>query len=79
MSDDERRAPLEQVVQLTLDYLPDRYGKALELKYLEGLTVEEIAEQLGDGVVAVQSLLARARAAFRKGFAEVRRELEVMR
>lgn len=71
------RLALEQVVQLTLDYLPDRYSRALEWKYLEGLSVEEIAERLGDGVVAVQSLLARARSAFRKGFAEVRKEQEL--
>jgi RNA polymerase sigma-70 factor (ECF subfamily) len=70
------RLALEQVVQLTLDYLPDRYSRALEWKYLEGLSVEEIAERFGEGVIAVQSLLARARAAFRKGFAEIRREQE---
>ncbi len=70
------RLALEQVVQLTLDYLPDRYSKALEWKYLEGLSVEEIAERFGEGVIAVQSLLARARAAFRKVFAEIRREQE---
>lgn len=70
------RLALEQIVQLTLDYLPDKYGKALEWKYLEGLSVEEIADRFGDGVIAVQSLLARARTAFRKGFTEIRREQE---
>jgi RNA polymerase sigma-70 factor (ECF subfamily) len=68
------RVALEQVVQLTLDYLPDKYSKALEWKYLEGLTVEEIAERFGSGVIAAQSLLARARSAFRRGFAEIRKE-----
>ena len=77
--DETDRLALEQIVQLTLDYLPDKYGKALEWKYLEGLTVEEIAERFGDGVIAVQSLLARARSAFRQGFAEIRREQEVLR
>lgn len=72
------RLALEQVVQLTLDYLPERYARALEWKYLEGLSVEEIAERMGDGVIAVQSLLARARSAFRKGFSEVRREQEAL-
>lgn len=70
------RIALEQVVQLTLDYLPERYSRALEMKYLEGLSVEEIAERFGEGAIAVQSLLARARSAFRKGFSEVRREQE---
>ena len=77
--DESDRLALEQTVQLTLDYLPDKYGKALEWKYLEGLSVEEIAERFGDGVVAVQSLLARARTAFRRGFADVRQEQELLR
>ncbi len=77
--EDSERLALEQLVQLTLDSLPDRYGKALEWKYLEGLSVEEIAERFGDGVVAVQSLLARARGAFRKGFADLRMEHEASR
>lgn len=77
--DEAERLAVEQMVQLTLDYLPDKYGKALEWKYLEGLSVEEIAERFGDGVIAVQSLLARARSAFRQGFAELRREQELLR
>jgi RNA polymerase sigma-70 factor (ECF subfamily) len=76
--DSGERLALEQVVQLTLDYLPEKYSKALEWKYLEGLTVEEIAERIGSGVVAAQSLLARARTAFRRGFAEVRKEQGAM-
>jgi RNA polymerase sigma-70 factor (ECF subfamily) len=55
-------------VQLTLDYLPGRYGDLLEWKYLHGLTVIEIAERLGHSVKAVESMLTRARAAFREGF-----------
>ena len=72
--DSTDRLALEQVVQLTLDYLPDKYSRALEWKYLEGLSVEEIADRIGSGVIAAQSLLARARGAFRRGFAEVRKE-----
>ena len=67
---------IEKLVQLTLDYLPDKYGKALEWKYLEGLSVEEIAARLGTGVIATQSLLARARKAFRRGFLDVKQELD---
>jgi len=69
------RMTLEKVVQLTLDYLPENYSRALEWKYLEGLSVDEIAGRLGTGVVAAQSMLARARTAFRKGFREVQHEL----
>ena len=67
---------LTRIVQLTLDYLPDRYGKVLEWKYLEGLSVKEIAARLDTGGLAAQSLLARARTAFREAFAELQHELE---
>lgn len=56
-------------VQITLDYLPDRYGDVLEWKYLQGLSVNEIAERLATTPKAVESTLTRARQAFREGFA----------
>jgi RNA polymerase sigma-70 factor (ECF subfamily) len=62
------RLELARLVQVTLDHLPGRYGDALEWKYLQGLSVEEIAERLGLGYKAVESLLTRARQAFRDGF-----------
>ena len=75
-SDEVDRLSTEKLVQLTLDYLPDRYGKALEWKYLEGLSVSEIADRLGTGSIATQSLLARARRAFRRAFRDVQQELQ---
>ena len=60
---------LAERVQITLDYLPDRYGDVLEWKYLQGLSVNEIAERLGSTPKAVESTLTRARQAFREGFA----------
>jgi len=64
------RRDLARLVQLTLDYLPARYGDVLEWKYIQGLTMQEIAERLGGGSVkAIESLLTRARDAFREGFA----------
>jgi RNA polymerase sigma-70 factor, ECF subfamily len=50
----------------TLNQLPERYALALEAKYGDGLSVEEIAKMLGVTTVAAQSLLARAREAFRE-------------
>lgn len=64
---DARR--LAERVQITLDYLPDRYGDVLEWKYLQGLSVNEIAERLASTPKAVESTLTRARQAFREGFA----------
>jgi len=60
---------LSRLVQVVLDRLPARYGSALEWKYLEGLSVKEIAERLGLSPKAAESLLTRARDAFREGFA----------
>jgi RNA polymerase sigma-70 factor (ECF subfamily) len=61
------RAELGRLVHAVLDRLPNRYGEALEWKYVEGRSVEEISERLGIGQTAAQSLLARARVAFREG------------
>jgi RNA polymerase sigma-70 factor (ECF subfamily) len=65
------RAELGRLVHAVLDRLPNRYGEALEWKYVEGHTVEEIGDRLGIGHVAAQSLLARARVAFREGLEAV--------
>ena len=61
------RAELGRLVHAVLDRLPNRYGEALEWKYVEGRSLEEIGERLGIGQTAAQSLLARARIAFREG------------
>jgi RNA polymerase sigma-70 factor (ECF subfamily) len=63
-----QRRELSRLVQVTLDHLPGRYGDALEWKYLQGLSVDEIAARLGLGSKAAESLLTRARQAFREGF-----------
>jgi RNA polymerase sigma-70 factor (ECF subfamily) len=62
------RRELSSLVQLTLDHLPGRYGDVLEWKYIQGLSVSEIAERLGLGYKAAESLLTRARGAFREAF-----------
>lgn len=64
-------AETSQIVRSMLDRLPNRYGDVLEWKYVEGMTVEEIAQALGVGVIAAQSLLARARRAFREALETV--------
>jgi len=58
----------QALVQLILDHLPGDYGQVLEWKYMHGYSVEEIAKELATTPVAVQSMLARARAAFRKQY-----------
>jgi RNA polymerase sigma-70 factor (ECF subfamily) len=65
------RAEVGRLVQTVLDRLPARYGDALEWKYVEGRSVEEIGERLGIGHTAAQSLLARARVSFREALEKV--------
>lgn len=59
------RAEVIQTVQHALDRLPARYAQALELKYIDGFSSKEIAERFHMADAAAQSLLARARRAFR--------------
>src|SRR5262245_14915156 len=60
-----------RLVQSVLDRLPPSYGDVLEWKYIEGRSVEEIGAKLGIGHTAAQSLLARARTAFREALETV--------
>lgn len=55
-------------VRATLEYLPTRYSTALEMKYLQGASVAEIGAALNVSSKAAESLLTRARTAFREGF-----------
>ena len=65
------RADTGRIVQLVLDHLPPRYSRALEWKYLEELSVGDIAGRLQCTPKAAESLLTRARDAFRDAFAAV--------
>ena len=56
------------IVQRVLDHLPPRYAAALEWKYIDELSVQDIAGRLGLGLKAAESLLTRARRAFRDAF-----------
>lgn len=64
-------AETRRLVQSVLDRLPGRYGDILEWKYIEGESVEEIGRRLGVGHTAAQSMLARARTAFREALETV--------
>lgn len=65
------RAETRQLIQSVLDRLPARYGDVLEWKYVEDQSVEEIGQRLGVGHIAAQSMLARARTAFREALETV--------
>jgi RNA polymerase sigma-70 factor (ECF subfamily) len=57
---------VRRLVQATVDSLPDHYSAILEWKYIDGRSVDDIARQLDVGVKAAESLLTRARTAFRE-------------
>ncbi len=65
------RKELQRLVQVTLDSLPCHYGNALEWKYIEGCPVKEIGNRLQLSAKAAESLLTRARQAFRDGFTSI--------
>src|SRR5262245_53268586 len=48
--------------------LPEHYERVLRMKYLDGRTVDEIAAAEAETPKAVESLLTRARAAFRTAY-----------
>ncbi len=58
---------VRHLVHVVLDHLPTRYSQVLELKYIQGLSVKEIAAATDTRPKAVESLLARARVAFKDG------------
>jgi len=62
------RAETAELVHLALDRLPPSYARAMEWRYLEGLEVTEIAYRLNSSYKAAESLLSRARKAFREAY-----------
>lgn len=62
------RAEIADLVRAALERLPKPYGEALQSQYVEYRSVAEIGQRFGIGRIAAQSLLARARVAFRAAF-----------
>ena len=64
LADEVRRSVLQ-----TLDALDEEHRLVLEWKYVDSLSVREIAERLGRSERAVEAMLYRARDSFRAAFA----------
>jgi len=62
------QAEVSRLVKVALDHLPALYADALESKYVHGMSVREIAKRIGRSSKAVESILSRAREAFRDSF-----------
>ena len=70
---DADRAELRRAVRAALDSLPGKQKAAVVLCLYEGFTGKEAANILGISVLAVQSLLVRARGTLRVSLAELLR------
>jgi RNA polymerase sigma-70 factor (ECF subfamily) len=55
-------------IAAALAALPEHYERVLQAKYVDGRSVQEIAEDSGQSFKAVESLLTRARQAFRDAY-----------
>ncbi len=58
-------------IHWALDQLPENYGNVIEWKYIEGLSVTQIAQRLNLSQAATQSILFRARMAFQACYGEL--------
>ena len=59
---------IRRAIAVTMDHLPSLYADTLEAKYVRDLSVNEIARLIGKSAKATESILTRARAAFRDSF-----------
>lgn len=71
-----RREETRELVNATMSQLPPHYRAALECKYVEGRSVREMAELQSVSEKAAESLLSRAREAFRATFLAISRNIE---
>jgi RNA polymerase sigma-70 factor, ECF subfamily len=66
------REQVRESIRAALDYLPAAYADILEWKYVRDMSVADIALKLGRSPKAAESLLTRAREAFREAFTLLR-------
>ena len=69
------REETREIVNATMSQLPVHYRSALEAKYVSQRSVREIAGDQATSEKAIESLLTRARQAFRETFQALTRSL----
>ncbi len=69
------REETREMVNTAMSQLPPHYGQALEAKYLQGKSVRELASLWRMSEKAAESLLTRAREAFRATFLTLAKNL----
>jgi RNA polymerase sigma-70 factor (ECF subfamily) len=70
-----RREETREMVNVTMSQLPPHYREALEAKYVHGCSVRDLATNGHSTEKAIESLLSRARKAFRDTFLALSRAL----
>ncbi len=68
------QSELSRLIRVTLDHLPALYADSLECKYVHGFSVRTIATRIGKSEKATESILTRARLAFRECFKSLTQE-----
>ena len=71
-----QREETRELVNVTMSQLPPHYREALEAKYVNGHSVRDLAALWRQTEKAVESLLTRARKAFRASFLALNKTLE---
>jgi RNA polymerase sigma-70 factor (ECF subfamily) len=77
-SSDVENEEVKDITNAVLSALPPHYQKSLIAKYVNGLTVEQIADEMKMGFKAVESLLTRARESFKQAFLLVTEEKDMI-
>ena len=62
------RSEQQERIAATLDSLPDTLRTALIMRDMDGLSYQDIADDLGIGLSAVKMRIKRAREAFREAY-----------
>jgi RNA polymerase sigma-70 factor, ECF subfamily len=70
------REETRDMVNMTMSQLPSHYRQVLEAKYVRGATVRDLARESATSEKSVESLLTRAREAFRATFTALARNLD---
>ena len=68
------QAEIRRTVKVAMDNIPSMYADVLEFKYVKDLSVNDIAELIGKSPKAAESILTRARNAFKESFKSIAAE-----
>lgn len=73
-----QREETRDIVNITMSQLPEHYRQVLEAKYVRGQSVRDMARTAATSEKSVESMLSRAREAFRATFTALARNLDVV-